>query len=131
MFSESNINHAGNFFFTKKKKKKQRERGREGSIRLGEPVCQSQPLWIWLKSCKYFSPHKVHSGFVDDVVVSTDLLRGSEELWGEGGKESKGCNFQPGIEAAILSNLKHSIKSNLLVSCWREGAVSGVLLPVL
>lgn len=77
-------------------------------------MCQSQPLWIWLKSCKYFSPHKVHSGFVDDVVVSTDLLRGSEELWGEDGKQSKGCNFQPGIEAAILSNLKNSIKSNLL-----------------
>lgn len=77
-------------------------------------MCQSQPLWIWLKSRKYFSPHKVHSGFVDGVVVSADLLRGSEELWGEDGKQSKGCNFQPGIEAAILSNLKNSIKSNLL-----------------
>lgn len=87
MFSERNINHTGSFFFFLPCwREREKERERKGSIHLGEAVCQSQPLWIWLKSCKYFSSHRVHSGFVDDVVVSTDLLGGSEELWGEDGK---------------------------------------------
>lgn len=54
----------------------------------------------------------------------------SEEIWEEDGGWSKGCNFQPEIEAAILSNLKNSIKGNPLVS-WKERASFRMLLVML
>lgn len=39
--------------------------------------------------------------------------------------------MQPGIEAAILSNLKNSIKDNLLVSFWKQRALFRMFLVML
>lgn len=47
-----------------------------------ESVCQSQSPWGQLESYRCLLPH-THSGSVDYVVVSTDLLGGTESLCGE------------------------------------------------
>lgn len=46
-----------------------------------------EPAELWQMSS---SPGTLSSV---DVVVSIVLLRGTESLWGEGGKESKACDF--------------------------------------
>lgn len=97
MFSEGNINHIGNFFFyrvTEKKEKKERLNP------LGECACQSQPLWIWLKSCKYCFPRKVYLGLMMSLLVqiSSGALSNSR---GRMGNRAKAVIFQLGIEVAI------------------------------
>lgn len=78
-----------------------------------ESVCQSQPPWGHLESYRCLLP-QTHSGSVDYVVVSTDLLRGNESLCEGGRKERKACDFELRIEATILGNLKILLRA----VCW-------------
>lgn len=68
------------------------------------------------------SSSQEHSGSVD-VVVSTVLLRAWSHCGG-GWEESEAWDFKLRIEAAIVGNLKNSIKGSLLVFCRTTGPLS-------
>lgn len=90
----------------------------------------TQPLWIGLKAANIFL-HAKYTQVLLMVPLLVQISSGALSNCAEDGKESRGCNFQPEIEAAILGNLKNSIKGNLLVSCCKERTSFRTLLVML